>query len=148
MQISYLEIRQFREEDEEQVIDLWRRCRLIVPHNDPRRDIQRKQTVQPELFLVGDIRGAVVATAMAGYDGHRGWINYLAVAPELQRMGIGRQIMEAAEAGLRELGCPKINLLVRTSNTSVIAFYEQIGFALDEVVSMGKRLVDDTQHGE
>ena len=143
MQIKNLEIRSFREGDEEQVIDLWGRCRLTVPHNNPMRDIQRKQAVQPELFLVGELDGDVIATAMAGYDGHRGWINYLAVAPEFQRKGIGRRMMAVAEAGLRQLGCPKINLQVRTSNTGVIQFYERIGFALDDVVSMGKRLVDD-----
>jgi ribosomal protein S18 acetylase RimI-like enzyme len=82
----------------------------------------------------------VVATAMAGYEGHRGWINYLAVSPELQRCGIGRRIMEEAEARLRALGCPKINLMVRNTNAAVIEFYRRIGFQLDEVVCMGKRL--------
>ncbi len=82
----------------------------------------------------------MVATVMVGYDGHRGWINYLAVAPNLQRQGVGRQLMAAAESRLRERGCPKINLQVRRSNRGVIAFYERLGFSEDDVVSLGKRL--------
>jgi ribosomal protein S18 acetylase RimI-like enzyme len=80
---------------------------------------------------------------MVGYDGHRGWVNYLAVAPEHQRKGIARRLMEEAEIRLVAMGCPKINLQVRTSNTGVIKFYEKIGFKMDDVVSMGKRLIDD-----
>ena len=83
------------------------------------------------------------ATAMVGYEGHRGWINYLAVKPELQQQGLGRQIMDHAETLLRNLGCPKINLQVRTSNREVITFYERLGFVQDDVVSLGKRLVVD-----
>jgi ribosomal protein S18 acetylase RimI-like enzyme len=81
---------------------------------------------------------------MAGYDGHRGWINYLAVHPEHRRKGIGRQLMSEAERRLRAAGCPKINLQVRSGNASVIAFYREAGFTPDDVVSLGKRLeVDD-----
>lgn len=144
MQAENLEIRPFQAGDEAQVIELWQRNQLTVPYNDPWRDIQRKMTVQPDLFLVGVMDGAVIATAMAGYDGHRGWINYLAVAPEFQQKGIARQMMKMAEARLLELGCPKINLQIRTSNTGVIKFYKKIGFAMDDVVSMGKRLIEDT----
>ena len=135
-----LTIRQYQEIDEEQVIALWHQCNLIVPWNDPKRDISLKLHVQPELFRVGLAENRVVATIMAGYDGHRGWLNYLAVAPEFQRQGWGRRMVEEAEARLRELGCPKINLQIRTSNNAVIAFYEHIGFKIDDVVSMGKRL--------
>jgi ribosomal protein S18 acetylase RimI-like enzyme len=77
---------------------------------------------------------------MAGYEGHRGWLNYLAVAPAHQRQGIGRRMVEAAIATLKAMNCPKINLQVRTSNPAVIEFYERLGFKIDEVVSMGKRL--------
>ena len=80
---------------------------------------------------------------MVGYEGHRGWINYLAVAPDCQVGGYGRRLMEEAEARLRGLGCPKINLQIRSSNTGVIEFYERIGFSIDDVVSMGKRLEED-----
>jgi ribosomal protein S18 acetylase RimI-like enzyme len=138
-----LTIRRFREADTAAVIDLWRACELVVPWNDPAKDVRRKLAVQPEMFLVGEIGDRVVASVMAGYEGHRGWINYLAVAPDLRRQGLGRRMMDAAEAHLRAAGCPKINLQVRTSNTGVIAFYERIGYTLDDVVSLGKRLEED-----
>ena len=80
---------------------------------------------------------------MVGYEGHRGWINYLAVDPSKRRQGIGQQMMKAAEQHLNEQGCPKINLQVRSSNLEVIAFYESLGFSRDEVISLGKRLCDD-----
>jgi ribosomal protein S18 acetylase RimI-like enzyme len=111
-----------------------------VPWNDPRRDIALKLAVQPHLFLVGALGTSVIATIMAGYEGHRGWLNYLAVSPEYQRHGIGRRMVEAATALLKAAGCPKINLQIRRSNTDVIAFYTRLGFTIDDVVSMGKRL--------
>lgn len=136
----HLEIRPYQRTDETQVIDLWHRCSLVVPWNDPQKDIQLKLQVQPELFLVGLTDTKVVATVMAGYEGHRGWLNYLAVAPTYQRQGIGRQMVEAATAKLKAIGCPKINLQIRTSNPTAIAFYQRLGFQVDQVVSMGKRL--------
>ncbi len=136
-------IRAYESADETAVVDLWRRCGLLRPQNDPHADIERKMKVAPELFLVGVVDSEIVATAMAGYEGHRGWINYLAVAPHLQKSGMGRGIMARAEMLLRERGCPKINLQVRAGNTQAIEFYKRIGFAVDEVVSMGKRLVRD-----
>jgi ribosomal protein S18 acetylase RimI-like enzyme len=125
------------------VIALWARCDLIRPWNDPQKDIQRKLRVQPELFLVGLLDQAIVATVMAGYEGHRGWVNYLAVAPDLQRRGLGRIILAAAEQRLRALGCAKINLMVRSSNEAVIAFYQHLGYQRDDVVCLGKRLEHD-----
>lgn len=122
---------------------MWRACGLVMPWNDPYADIRRKLQTQPELFLVGTLDGQLVSTVMAGYEGHRGWINYLAVAPGRRRQGIGRRMMQAAEARLRALGCPKINLQVRSSNLGVIEFYRKIGFSVDDVVSLGKRLLDD-----
>jgi ribosomal protein S18 acetylase RimI-like enzyme len=138
-----MNIRAYQPADEVAVIDLWARCGLVTPQNNPRADIARKLQVAPELFLVGTLGAEIVATVMAGYEGHRGWINYLAVAPPHQKAGHGRQLMEHAERLLRERGCPKINLLVRTSNQSVIAFYQRLGFGCDDVVSMGKRLTTD-----
>jgi ribosomal protein S18 acetylase RimI-like enzyme len=143
MQADKLEIRAYQPGDETQVIELWHRCGLTVPYNNPKRDIQRKLRVQSDMFLVGVIDEIVIATAMVGYDGHRGWVNYLAVAPEHQRKGIASRLMEEAEIRLLSMGCPKINLQVRTSNTGVIKFYEKIGYKLDDVVSMGKRLIED-----
>ena len=85
-----MEIRQFTTADEAALIQLWERCGLTRPWNDPRQDIRRKLAVRPDLFLVGIVDGAVVGSVMAGYEGHRGWINYLAVAPECRRQGLGR----------------------------------------------------------
>ncbi len=138
-----MKIRPFQIADEEQVIALWRRCDLVRPWNDPHKDIQRKLRVRPELFLVGLLDGKIVATVMAGYEGHRGWLNYLAVAPEYQRRGLGREIVGEAERLLRAAGCPKINLQVRTANEAAIEFYRRLGYSVDKVVSMGKRLEQD-----
>ncbi len=139
--IMPITIRPYRDKDSQDVVALWHRCQLVVPSNDPQTDIRLKIHFQPDLFLVGHNRGGqLLATVMAGYEGHRGWINYLAVAPGQRRQGIGRQMMAAAEARLRALGCPKINLQVRRGNTAVIDFYRRIGFSEDDVVSLGKRL--------
>lgn len=125
------------------MVALWRRCNLVRPTNDPHKDIRRKLHVRPDLFLVGVVEGEIVASVMVGYEGHRGWLNYLAVAPNHQRKGFGRAIVDEAERLLRKDGCPKINLQVRTSNEGAIEFYRRIGFAVDDVVSMGKRLERD-----
>jgi ribosomal protein S18 acetylase RimI-like enzyme len=138
-----IEIRPFRAADEPGVVVLWRRCNLVRSTNDPHKDIRRKLRVRPDLFLVGVFEGDIVASIMVGYEGHRGWLNYLAVAPEHQRKGFGRAIVEEAERLLRREGCPKINLQVRTSNQSALEFYRRIGYAVDDVVSMGKRLERD-----
>ena len=137
---SELVIRLYEPTDESAVVELWQRCGLTVPWNNPHEDISLKLAFQPDLFFVGSIADRVVATVMAGYDGHRGWINYLGVAPDRQRQGIGRRIMAEAERALRELGCVKINLQVRETNQGVIAFYEQMGFSNDHVLGLGKRL--------
>ena len=138
-----MEIRPFSEADEAQVIALWERCGLLRSWNDPRKDIARKRRVQPELFLVGVSDGAIVATAMAGYEGHRGWVNYVGVDPSCRRRGFGRAIMAEVELCLRELGCPKLNLQIRRDNLQAIAFYQGIGFLEDATVSFGKRLEQD-----
>ena len=138
-----MNIRSFEPTDESAVIDLWRRCNLVRPQNDPAKDIRRKLAVQSHLFLVAVIDGEIVGSVMAGYEGHRGWINYLATAPEHRRRGIARALMQEAERLLNAVGCPKINLQVRSTNREVIEFYRAIGFDLDDVVSLGKRLEHD-----
>jgi len=95
------------------------------------------------MFFVIDDANVLVATAMVGYDGHRGWINYLAVADSHRRRGLGRLLMAEAERALAERGCPKINLQVRSTNTAVLAFYARLGYAQDDVVSFGRRLIPD-----
>lgn len=122
---------------------LWSACDLVRPWNDPHKDIQRKEAVRSDLFLVATKGDVIVGSVMAGYDGHRGWIDYLAVAPAFRRQGIGRLLMRAAEARLLADGCPKVNLQIRTSNADAAAFYEALGYALDDVVSLGRRLVHD-----
>ncbi len=138
-----LQIRAYRESDQDAVVALWRECELVRPWNDPVKDIHRKLCVQRDLFLVGTLDGRLVATVMAGYEGHRGWINYLAVARECRERGFGRHLMDEAEARLRGIGCPKINLQIRSSNADVVAFYRSLGFVVDDSLSMGKRLVED-----
>ncbi|HEY5957894.1 MAG TPA: GNAT family acetyltransferase [Polyangiaceae bacterium] len=138
-----MRVRPYRPADEPSVIEIWRACELTRPWNDPKRDIARKLAAQPELFLVGEVDDKVVATAMFGYDGHRGSVAYLGVLPEFQRQALGKQLMQAGEALLLAQGCPKINLLVRTSNSGVIEFYRSLGYVMDEVVELGKRLIPD-----
>jgi ribosomal protein S18 acetylase RimI-like enzyme len=148
-----MEIRAFEPSDQEAVVRLWEECGLTRPWNDPRKDIARKLAVRPDLFLVGVEEGevggpafvapAIIATVMVGYDGHRGWINYLAVAPAHRRHGFGRALMVEAEKRLLAEGCPKINLQVRAGNTEAQEFYRRIGYGVDEVVSLGKRLISD-----
>ena len=136
-------IRPFRVADTEAVVALWRDAGLVVPWNDPYRDIERKLRVQPELFPVAESNGTVMGTAMVGYDGHRGWVNYLAVDEAFRGVGAGAALMAEAERLLTELGCPKLNLQVRATNREVVDFYRHLGYAEDPVVSLGKRLIPD-----
>lgn len=136
-------IRPFQTEDEASVVSLWQLCELTVPWNNPYKDIARKLKVQPELFLVGMLDSLLIATVMGGYDGHRGWINYLAVHPDFQGQGYAQQVMENVESELRKRGCPKINLQIRSVNARVMAFYQKLGFTDDQALSMGKRLEED-----
>jgi ribosomal protein S18 acetylase RimI-like enzyme len=138
-----MHIRAYAPFDESAVIRLWARAGLTRSWNDPAKDIARKLQVQAEWFLVGEIDGCIMASVMAGYDGHRGWINYLAVDPEHQRGGHGRAMMAEAERVLLAAGCPKINVQIRSDNRDAIAFYERIGFGEDAVLSFGKRLISD-----
>lgn len=142
--LDTMQIRPYVEADEQAVVSLWRACDLTRPWNDPQKDIARKLQVQRELFLVGEIAGRIVASVMAGYDGHRGWINYLAVDPAFRRRHLASKLMEAAQSRLLELGCPKINLQVRVSNESALGFYRRMGYAQDEVICFGKRIIPDT----
>jgi ribosomal protein S18 acetylase RimI-like enzyme len=140
-----MEMRPYQDSDEAIVVRLWAECGLVRSWNDPHKDIRRKLAVQPEFFLVGVLDGAVIATVMAGFDGHRGWVNYLAVAEKFRRRGLGRMLMQRVENQLRDMGCPKLNMQVRSSNAAVMAFYERLGYRRDEAVSLGKRLISDEQ---
>lgn len=136
-------IRPFENDDRQTVIKLWRRCGLVVAWNDPEADIDRKLRVDPELFVVGIAGSRLVATAMGGYDGHRGSLYYLAVDAEQQGRGYGRKIADYIADLLEQRGCPKLNIMVRSSNTRMIDFYHRLGFKTDEVVCLGKRLIED-----
>jgi ribosomal protein S18 acetylase RimI-like enzyme len=140
---SSLLIRPFKEGDEEALVSLWNMCKLTVPWNNPYKDIARKLKVQAELFLVGYLEDKLIASVMAGYDGHRGWINYFAVHPDFQARGYGKQLMDNVENRLRELGCPKINLQIREGNDKVLSYYQKLGFVEEKRINMGKRLEDD-----
>lgn len=122
------------------VVDLWKKCGLIVPQNDPVQDIRKKIDFQPDLFFVALLNDNVIGSIMVGYEGHRGWLNYLAVLPEHQNHGYGRKMVEKAVYELEKLDCGKINLQVRRSNVSAVEFYRHLGFKEDDVTSMGKRL--------
>lgn len=136
-------IQAFEEKYRSAVIQLWNDCGLVKPWNDPDKDIDRKLLVNPELFLVSLLDDSIERTVIGGYEGHRGWISYLAVAPNAQRKKIGSQLMIAIEERLKSIGCPKINLQIRSNNLEVINFYHSLGYKQDEVVSFGKRLIDD-----
>ncbi len=138
-----MQVRPFLDSDEAAVIALWEAAGLTRSWNDPRKDIERKRAVQREWFLVGAEGDALIASIMIGYDGHRGWINYLAVSPDHRMRGHARTLMREAERLLQAAGCPKVNLQIRTSNASVIEFYQAIGYTQDEVVSFGRRLIAD-----
>ena len=138
-----MQIQSYSPKYEKEVIALWERCNLTRPVNNPQKDIQRKMKVNPELFLIGLLDGKVVATAMGGYEGHRGAVNYLGVDPALQKKGLGRQMMLALEEKLKAMGCPKLNLMFRTENAGVEKFYEKLGYKRDDVIEMGKRLIPD-----
>ena len=139
-----LAIRAFRGEDEAAVVALWQACGLTRPWNDPAKDVRRKLAVRGEWFLVGEIAGAIVASAMAGYDGHRGSVFYMAVAPAQRGRGFGRALMRHIERALHAAGCPKINLLVRTDNAQAIGFYQRLGYSIEQTAGLGKRLEADS----
>ena len=138
-----MQIRAYQTSDQAAVVALWQSCDLTRPWNDPYKDIARKLQVRPDLFLVGEVQGRLMASAMFGYEGHRGWVNYLAVDPSHQRKGYATQLMQHGEQLLRAADCPKLNLQVRSTNANTLAFYESLGYKDDEVISLGKRLISD-----
>jgi ribosomal protein S18 acetylase RimI-like enzyme len=138
-----LDVRPYTENDEQAVIALWREVFPAAPAwNNPAEDIRRKLAVQRDLFLVAARGSELVGTAMGGYDGHRGWVYYVAVSPRYRRQGIGTALLLALEEALARLGCPKVNLQVRAASGSeeIVAFYRQLGYHVEERISMGKRL--------
>jgi ribosomal protein S18 acetylase RimI-like enzyme len=136
-----MDIRPYENTDLDEVIKLWGVVFPNAPtHNDPISDIQSKLKIQHELFFVAVDAGKLIGTAMSGFDGHRGWVYYVAVHPEFRRRGIGSALMKKVEGALIELGCPKLNLQIRAGNSQVQSFYDSLGYSVEERISMGKRL--------
>jgi len=141
--LNVVEIRALADADIERVIDLWHQAGLTRPWNDPYKDIERARAVYPELVLVAVDAAAVVGSVIAGYDGHRGWLYYLATAQDRRGEGIGRALVADAEQRLLQLGCPKVQLMVRSTNARVLGFYDSLGYERDDVIVTGKRLIED-----
>ncbi|WP_431225510.1 GNAT family acetyltransferase [Serratia sp. L9] len=141
-----MEIRVFRQDDFEEVITLWERCDLLRPWNDPEMDIERKLNHDPDLFLVAEVSGEVVGSVMGGYDGHRGSAYYLGVHPDYRGRGIANALINRLEKKLIARGCPKIQLMVREDNDTVIEMYEKLGYEIQGITSLGKRLIEDQEY--
>ncbi|MFZ1872490.1 ribosomal protein S18 acetylase RimI-like enzyme [Serratia fonticola] len=141
-----MEIRVFRQDDFEEVITLWERCDLLRPWNDPEMDIERKLNHDPDLFLVAEVGGEVVGSVMGGYDGHRGSAYYLGVHPDYRGRGIANALINRLEKKLIARGCPKIQLMVREDNDTVIEMYEKLGYEIQGITSLGKRLIEDQEY--
>ena len=141
--MSDITIRPYSETDLNSIISLWEICELSRPWNDPIKDIERKLTVQRDLFLILEKDGEILGSVMGGYDGHRGSVNYLGIHPDHKNEGLGKLLMNRIEEELIKMGCPKINLMVRNSNLDVHEFYRVIGYEEQEVVVFGKRLIPD-----
>ncbi len=123
------------------VIELWRRCDLVRPWNDPDGDIAfARRTPETEIF-VGVIEDAIVASVLCGNDGHRGWVYYLAVSPDRQRENFGRAMMTHAEDWLLALGVPKLELMIRETNDKVVRFYESLGYETEPRIIMSRWLI-------
>ena len=138
-------IRTFKEKDRKKVTQLWDICGLIRSWNDPNKDLDRKQRLGKDLFLILELENDIIGTAMGGYDGHRGVMNYLAIHPGFRGNGFGKLLVKEVEKRLLEKGCPKVNLLVRSDNTEVGSFYESINYEKQEdVFIFGKRLIPDS----
>jgi ribosomal protein S18 acetylase RimI-like enzyme len=136
-----LSIRSYQPSDCDGLAALWQRVFPDDPSwNAPALMIETKLRVQPELLLVGENDASIAGAVIAGFDGVRGWIHHLAVAPEFRRRGFATQLVRAAEDGLRKLGCAKVNLQVRATNQAVVEFYRSLGYEVEERVSMGRRL--------
>ena len=136
-------IRPYLESDLDDLIALWELCDLTRPWNNPEIDIFRKLAQRDQLFILAVKDDQLIATVMGGYDGHRGWVNYLAVHPHFQRNGVATALIQQLEKRLIALGCPKLQLLIRQDNIDVQNFYEQLGYEEVEVICLGKRLITD-----
>ena len=138
-----MKIFEFTDDQSDKVIALWEKCGLTRSWNNPEKDIARKNNDKNGKFLIGQIDEVLMASIMIGYDGHRGSINYLAVDPDFSGAGYGKILISEAEQLLLSVGCPKVNFCVRTDNNKVTEFYRQLGYAIEPVHLLGKRLIKD-----
>nr|WP_281252604.1 GNAT family acetyltransferase [Sphingomonas dokdonensis] len=127
-------------EDEAPVVALWRSCGLIVSHNDPVADFRFAQTGDTSAILLGEQGEVIVGAVMVGHDGHRGWLYYLAAAPDRRGHGVGQSIVEAAERWLAARGVRKVQLMIRPTNIAVARFYDRLGYAEEPRVVTAKWL--------
>jgi ribosomal protein S18 acetylase RimI-like enzyme len=130
--------------DREQVISLWHTVfGYETAHNEPSLAIAKKVNAKDRLFFVAEANGAVVGTAMAGYDGHRGWLYAIAVHPNFRRKGLGANLVRHAESALASVGCMKVNLQLLATNEATAAFYKSMGYSVEPRISMGKLLLEN-----
>lgn len=137
--LAGLKISEVDDLDVDSVIQLWQRCDLLRSWNNPLHDIRLVRETPTASILVGKRNGQIIASAMVGFEGHRGWIYYVCVDPTVQHQGFGRAVMSAAEAWLRQRGAPKIHLQVRFTNLAVLGFYEKLGYDHQKFAVLGKR---------
>ena len=136
-----LQIRDYGQPDAEVVIELWQELLADnAPHNEPAASLASKVAMGDKLLLVAECDGQIIGSVMGGYDGHRGWVYSVAVKAAYQRQGVASALLGQLEARLVQCGCLKLNLQVRATNHAVVAFYESLGYAAEERISMGKRL--------
>lgn len=141
-----MEIRVFQQADFEEITTLWERCDLLRPWNDPETDIERYMHHDGELFLVAEVAGEIVGAVMGGYDGHRGSAYYLGVHPDFRGRGIANALISRLEKKLIARGCPKIQIMVRANNEAVIGMYEKLGYETQDMLNLGKRLIEDQEY--
>lgn len=138
--MSTVTFRSVSDGDVETVVDLWRRCGLTRPHNDPYRDIAFARGKTASDVLVGETSGRIVASAVVGHDGHRGAVYYVLVDPDSRGSGLGRALMAAVEGWMKERGVWKLNLLIREDNTAVQGFYQSLGYEVEPRTAVARRL--------
>jgi ribosomal protein S18 acetylase RimI-like enzyme len=135
-----MEISELTADHADGAVALWHESGLTRPWNNPQDDYRRAVEGPTSAVLGAQDEAGVVGTAMVGHDGHRGWVYYLAVRDDVRRTGLGSHLMRAAEEWLGDRGVPKVNVMVRTTNTAVVGFYESLGYQDGEVLVLGKFL--------
>ena len=139
-EVLALHLREFQMEDYQRVVDLWHSAGIVLSRSDDKEGVAKKLGRDPDLFVVSDDGGRIIGAVMGCYDGRRGWVNHLAVAPDYQRRGLGAAIMAELELRLQAKGCDKVNLLIEPSNSNAQGFYEKLGYERDELIFMEKWL--------